>query len=199
MLSILATHDIDGYVPGINNLLEGGYQTPEGTIALSAQEKIERGQKAIAALDAFRKAQKEGNKEAASVARRTLDENVAYFGYGYIKDPAHLVPPVGLTFWSFRIMVGLGGYFILFFIGGTCPVSERQTERCRVVTETCTLDYPVGVYCRTSRLGGSRSRSSAVGYSGYVAGGSRYFQVADELRADNFLYFPDIVYYYADC
>ena len=36
--------------------------------------------------------------------------------YGYIKDPAHLVPPVGLTFWSFRIMVGLGGYFILFFI-----------------------------------------------------------------------------------
>ena len=87
MLSILATHDIDGYVPGINNLLEGGYQTPEGTIALSAQEKIERGQKAIAALDAFRKAQKEGNKEAASVARRTLDENVAYFGYGYIKDP----------------------------------------------------------------------------------------------------------------
>ena len=91
-------------------------KTPEGTIALSAQEKIERGQKAIAALDAFRKAQKEGNKEAASVARRTLDENVAYFGYGYIKDPAHLVPPVGLTFWSFRIMVGLGGYFILFFI-----------------------------------------------------------------------------------
>ena len=116
MLSILATHDIDGYVPGINNLLEGGYQTPEGTIALSAQEKIERGQKAIAALDAFRKVQKEGNKEAASVARRILDENVAYFGYGYIKDPAHLVPPVGLTFWSFRIMVGLGGYFILFFI-----------------------------------------------------------------------------------
>ena len=41
---------------------------------------------------------------------------MAHFGYGYIKDPAHLVPPVGLTFWSFRIMVGLGGYFILFFI-----------------------------------------------------------------------------------
>ena len=47
MLSILATHDIDGYVPGINNLLEGGYQTPEGTIALSAQEKIERGQRRL--------------------------------------------------------------------------------------------------------------------------------------------------------
>ena len=116
MLSILATHDIDGYVPGINNLLEGGYQTPEGTIALSAQEKIERGQKAIAALDAFRKAQKEGNKEAANIARRTLDENVAYFGYGYIKDVNQLVPNVPLNFYAFRVMVILGGYFILFFI-----------------------------------------------------------------------------------
>ena len=36
--------------------------------------------------------------------------------YGYIKDPTHLVPNVELTFWSFRVMVGLGGYFILFFI-----------------------------------------------------------------------------------
>ena len=116
MLSFLATHDIDGYVPGINNLLEGGYQLPDGTTALSAEEKIQRGQRAIAALDAFRKAHKEGDKETAALARKTLDENVKYFGYGYIKDPAHLVPNIGLTFWAFRIMVGLGGYFILFFI-----------------------------------------------------------------------------------
>ena len=116
MLSILATHDIDGYVPGINNLLEGGYQMPDGTTALSAEEKIKRGQIAIAALDAFRKAHKAGDEASAAAARKTLDENVKYFGYGYIKDPAHLVPNVGLTFWSFRIMVGLGGYFILFFI-----------------------------------------------------------------------------------
>ena len=46
--SVLATHDIDGYVPGINNLLEGGYQMPDGTTALSAEEKIKRGQIAIA-------------------------------------------------------------------------------------------------------------------------------------------------------
>lgn len=79
-------------------------------------KKIKRGQIAIAALDAFRKAHKAGDEASAAVARKTLDENVKYFGYGYIKDPAHLVPNVGLTFWSFRIMVGLGGYFILFFI-----------------------------------------------------------------------------------
>lgn len=116
MLSILATHDIDGYVPGINNLLEGGYEQHDGTVALSAQEKIERGRLAISALDSFRKAQKVGDKETAQLARQTLDENVKYFGYGYIKDPSDLIPPVGITFWAFRIMVGLGGYFILFFI-----------------------------------------------------------------------------------
>lgn len=116
MLSVLATHDADGYVPGVNNILEGGYTLPDGTTALSAEEKIQRGKVAISALGAFRKAQKAGDKEAASVARQTLDEHVKYFGYGYIKDPAHLVPNIDLTFWSFRIMVGLGGYFLVFFI-----------------------------------------------------------------------------------
>lgn len=116
MLSFLATHDADGYVPGINNLLEGGYEMPDGTTALSAEEKMRRGQIAITALDAFRKAQKAGNQAEAEKARQTLQENVKYFGYGYIKDPTQLVPNVGITFWAFRVMVGLGGYFILFFI-----------------------------------------------------------------------------------
>ena len=143
MLSILATHDIDGYVPGINNLLEGGYQTPEGTIALSAQEKIERGQKAIAALDAFRKAQKEGNKEAASVARRTLDENVAYFGYGYIKDVNQLVPNVPLNFYAFRVMVILGGYFILFFIVVLFFIYKKDLSKMRWMHWVALLTIPL--------------------------------------------------------
>ena len=116
MLSILATHDIDGYVPGINNLLNGGYKLPNGATALSAEEKIERGKKAIVALANFRKAVKENDAAAKADAKKILDENMPYFGYGYIKDPKSLVPPVGLTFWSFRIMVGLGGFFILLFI-----------------------------------------------------------------------------------
>ena len=116
MLSILATHDIDGYVPGINNLLNGGYKLPNGETALSAEEKIERGKKAIVALANYRKAVKENDAAAKADAKKILDENMPYFGYGYIKDPKSLVPPVGLTFWSFRIMVGLGGFFILLFI-----------------------------------------------------------------------------------
>lgn len=39
LLSFLATRDFDGYVPGIRNLIEGGYKMADGKIALSAEEK----------------------------------------------------------------------------------------------------------------------------------------------------------------
>ena len=53
MLSILATHDINGYVPGINDILEG-YTDSEGNRVLSADEKKERGDIALAAFKAYR-------------------------------------------------------------------------------------------------------------------------------------------------
>jgi cytochrome d ubiquinol oxidase subunit I len=116
MLSILATHDIDGYVPGINNLLNGDYPLQGGGQAMPVAEKIARGQRAIMALAAYRQAKEAGDEGAVQEARRTLELNIDYLGYGYIKDPARLIPPLNITFWAFRVMVGLGGYFILFFL-----------------------------------------------------------------------------------
>ena len=116
MLSFLAERDVDGYVPGITNIIEGGYQLKDGTTALSAAEKIERGKTAIGALAAYRAAKSAGHEEDAAVAYQVLQENMPYFGYGYIKDVNQLVPNVPLNFYAFRIMVILGGYFILFFI-----------------------------------------------------------------------------------
>lgn len=115
MLSYLATRHMNGYVPGIKNIIEGGYETPEGETALSAKEKIERGKMAIQALADYRQAKKEKNEDKAQLAYQTLQKNVKYFGYGYIKDVNELVPNVPLNFYAFRIMVILGAYFILFF------------------------------------------------------------------------------------
>ena len=112
MLSLLAT---DGFVPGINDLLQGGYTQPNGEKALSVEEKIKRGQKAITALGNYRKAKQEGDNAQMQEARKVLDKNMKYFGYGYIKDPNTLVPNVWLSFWSFRVMVGFGVYFIGLF------------------------------------------------------------------------------------
>ena len=116
MLSLLAERKVDAFVPGIKNIIEGGYELKDGTKALSAAEKIEKGKKAIAALATYRTAKKEGDEAAAKEAYTTLQENVPYFGYGYIKDVNQLVPNVALYFFAFRVMVILGGYFILFFI-----------------------------------------------------------------------------------
>ncbi len=115
MLSWLAARDGDAFVPGIKDLIEGGYQLPDGSIALSAEEKIQKGQLAITAMARYREAKKNGKEAEAREAEQVLRDNVSYFGYGYIKDPHNLVPNVPLNFYAFRIMVILGGYFILFF------------------------------------------------------------------------------------
>ena len=114
-LSFMATNDFNGYVPGINDLLNG-YTKPDGTKELSVDEKIARGKQAIEALAAYRKAQGEGaSEEILNTQMATLKDNMPYFGYGYIKDKSQVVPPIAINFWSFRIMVGLGCLFIAFF------------------------------------------------------------------------------------
>lgn len=111
MLSILATHDLDGYVPGINDILDG-YTAGDGTEVLSAEAKKERGDLALSAFKAYRE-NRETDPEAAAEAKKVLEENAEYFGYGYINDRSELVPPVWLVYWPFRIMVGLGTFLLL--------------------------------------------------------------------------------------
>ena len=116
-LSIMATNSPEGFVPGIRDILKGGYTAPDGSVALSAEQKIERGKKAIDALAAYRRAAEQGNEAAKAAAAETLRSNFECFGYGYLKSPAELVPPVPLTFYSFHVMVILGGYFVALFGG----------------------------------------------------------------------------------
>ena len=111
-LSIMATNDPNGYVPGINDILNG-YTDNEGNVEPSVDEKIERGRKAIKALADYRKAKLTGEESGQYLA--TLNENMKYFGYGYVKDKNDVVPPVAVNFWAFRVMVGVGCLFILFF------------------------------------------------------------------------------------
>ena len=110
-LSFLATHDIHGYVPGVNDI-QNGYTRPDGSRELSTAEKIERGKKAIALLDAYRKSTDTDERAALKTA---LMRHMPYFGYGYIKNVDDLVPSIPLCFYAFRVMVGLGCLFIVFF------------------------------------------------------------------------------------
>ena len=114
-LSVMATRDIHGFVPGINDLLNG-YTTPDGKTEPSAVEKIERGKRAIAALAEYRRLKTEGADETAlEPLLSTLRENMKFFGYGYVRNVDELVPFIPINFWAFRVMVGFGCLIILFF------------------------------------------------------------------------------------
>jgi len=115
LLSFLIDFNADSYVPGINDIIKGGYDTPKGK-ALSMNEKIRRGKIAIAALEQYSNAKKAKDTELMKEAKQQLTENVAYFGYGYFKSPADAIPNVPITFYSFRIMITLAVFFLLFFI-----------------------------------------------------------------------------------
>lgn len=141
MLSFLATHDIDGYVPGINNLLDG-YTTPDGVRHLSADEKIERGKTALKAFGDYR-ALKDSNPEAAAAARATLDENIEYFGYGYIDSKSELVPPVTLIYWAFRVMVGIGGFLLLLMAAVLLFERKGKLQKMRWLQWAALLSIPL--------------------------------------------------------
>lgn len=114
-LSIMATDDPHGFVPGINDLLNG-YTTPDGHVEPSIDEKIVRGKQVITALSEYREAKKAGtSQEVLDAQLAILKENMPYFGYGYIKNKHDVVPSVPVNFWAFRIMVGMGIVFIVFF------------------------------------------------------------------------------------
>ena len=141
MLSILATHDVNGYVPGINNLLNG-YTTPEGDTIPSAEEKIARGKVAINAFKEYRSL-KESNPKAAVEARKVLDDNMQYFGYGYLDSPQELVPPVTLVYWAFRVMVGLGSFLLLLMVVVLWAEHKKRIANMKWLLWTALLSIPL--------------------------------------------------------
>ena len=115
-LSFLATNDMNGYVPGIRDILDG-YTKKDGTVEPSLDEKIERGKQAITALQEYRKAKAEGaDPETINCQLSTINSNMPYFGYGYVKDRAQVVPYIPVCFYAFRVMVGGGCLFVLLFL-----------------------------------------------------------------------------------
>ena len=104
MLSLLATHDWNGFVPGINDILNG-YTDNEGNEIPSVAEKMAMGREALVALAWYRETEDPSEK---AEARYALEENVQYMGYGHLEKPEDVIPPVGVVFWAFRFMIGLG-------------------------------------------------------------------------------------------
>ena len=137
-LSILGYRDANAFVPGINDLVNGGFkpwynEIPPGEeeSAFSVAQKIDKGKAAISALRDYKTASHEGDTISALAAKKELEENFSYFGYGYINNPLEVVPNVPLTFYSFHVMVMLGFYFILLFLLVLILLSRNKLEKNR--------------------------------------------------------------------
>src|SRR4030043_1033378 len=133
LLSYMSFGSSNAFVPGILDLVNGNSERG----ILSASEKIERGKYARDVLRELKEAKEKGDMmryetlKAKFTDENFKDEYFRYFGYGYIDDPGRLIPNVPLSFYSFRLMVGLGFYFLLFFILTLILVYRRTLEKRR--------------------------------------------------------------------
>ncbi len=115
LLSLMGYRNINAFVPGIKDIVDGGYTLPDGTTALSFKEKREIGLTAHKALADFQQAKSEGRDTDAANFEKIIQDNYSYFGYGFLEKEEDMIPNVPLTFYTFHVMVMIGGYFILFF------------------------------------------------------------------------------------
>ncbi len=112
MLSLLANRSPGSFVPGIEDLV---YGNPDQKI-MGTDDKIAKGKIALEQLEAYKKAQKAGDTAAATAALTMFKAHQEYLGYGFLTKPEEAVPPVGLTFNAFHLMVVLGSIFPFVFL-----------------------------------------------------------------------------------
>ncbi|MCM1096007.1 MAG: cytochrome ubiquinol oxidase subunit I, partial [Terasakiella sp.] len=79
------------------------------------------------ALRLYDVARAEGDSAAMAAARADFEAAYPYFGYGYLDSPQDAVPPVALTFYAFRVMVIIGGYLLLLFLGAIFACTRRTS------------------------------------------------------------------------
>ncbi|WP_304545396.1 cytochrome ubiquinol oxidase subunit I [Sulfurimonas microaerophilic] len=139
-LSLLGYHDIDAFVPGLNDLVYGNKERG----IMSVEEKMARGKIAVTALEDYKEAKKANNEQKAFEAKQILDQDMKYFGYGHIKAPEDVVPPIGLTFYAFHIMVSLGGWFLVLFSVLLYLSTKKDISRYTLILKSAVLSIPLG-------------------------------------------------------
>jgi cytochrome d ubiquinol oxidase subunit I len=128
VLGVLATRSFDQQMPGINDLVT------------SAEGRIRNGLVAYDALERLKR-NRNDTQAAAQLRERAADLGYALLLKRYVADPrtadaatiakaaGDTVPGVVPLFWSFRIMVALGFYFIFLFAAAFWDASHRNFSR----------------------------------------------------------------------
>jgi cytochrome bd ubiquinol oxidase subunit I len=112
---------------------------------LSFKERSEKGRIAIRSLADYKNARKAGNDSLALVAKTGFEMNYSHFGYGFYqgRNMQELVPSVPTTFYSFRIMVGLGFHFLALFIVVLILTMKNKIEKKQIILYTALWSIPL--------------------------------------------------------
>jgi cytochrome d ubiquinol oxidase subunit I len=130
VMGLIGTHSLDETMPGINELVG------------QAQQHIVKGIVAYGALQALRADR--NNKEAAAafadnaehlgyalLLKRTMDDPTRATKDDIARAAESTIPNVPVLFWSFRLMVACGFYFIALFAYSFWLASTRELLRHR--------------------------------------------------------------------
>jgi cytochrome d ubiquinol oxidase subunit I len=128
VLGIIATRSFDQQIPGIDDLVaHGRSRIRSGLMAYDAVERLKQNRSDNEAAAAFRA--HAADLGYALLLKRYLADPRAADAETVAKAAADTVPSIGPLFWSFRIMVGLGFYFIALFAALFWDVSRRNFSR----------------------------------------------------------------------
>ena len=142
LLGLIATRSVDQQLPGISDLVA------------DARNRIRDGMPAYAAIQTLRK------DPANADAKAALDGHVANLGYALLvkryapnvvdatdaeinQAAGDTVPAVATLFWTFRIMVGLGFFFIALFALAFWFAARRQLGERRWFLWIAALSLPL--------------------------------------------------------
>jgi len=142
VMGLIGTRSLDGILPGINQLVD------------EAEQRIGDGIKAYTAMQKLR-----ANRDDAA-ARAEFELHKADLGYALLlkrvmSDPerattgeikaaaASTIPNVPVLFWSFRLMVGCGVYFIALFAYSFWLASRRELQRYRWYLKAALWSLPL--------------------------------------------------------
>jgi cytochrome d ubiquinol oxidase subunit I len=141
-LGLIATHSIDQTVPGIIPLVQQNRARIEsGVLAYGAMEQLRDQPGNPAALAMF---QAHEADLGYGLLLKSIDANVTDATPAQITAAAwSTVPPVAAVFWSFRLMVGLGFYFIVLFAFLFYRASTRRLDTSRWLLWVTALSLPL--------------------------------------------------------
>jgi len=142
VLGLIATRSISEEVPGIAELTaKSEERIRSGVVAYGALERLRRDPNNPKMIEAF-KEHSDDLGYALLLKRYTPD--VQHAGEAEITQAAaDTVPNVPALFWSFRVMVAIGFYFIALFGYGFYLASRRQLHKIRWFQQLALWSLPL--------------------------------------------------------